>query len=121
MPHMRGLSLETPLHAVPGVGPRFLRRLENLKIRTVRELLWHFPSRYEDFSQIYRIADLEPGQQATVTATVEDIKTRRSWRRRMTLVEATLADETGSIRAVWFNQPYIAQTLRIGRTANFAG
>lgn len=99
----------------------FAKRLDKLGIKTVRELLWHFPARYEDFSKIYNIAELEPGQQATISGVVEEIGTRRTWRRHMTIVEAIIADETGSIRAVWFNQPYIANTLRQGRMVNFAG
>jgi ATP-dependent DNA helicase RecG len=90
-------------------------------IKTVRDLLWHFPTRYEDFTKIYPIAELEPGQQATIQGIVEEVQTKRSWRRAMSIVEATIADESGTIRAVWFNQPYIANVLKTGRAANFAG
>jgi ATP-dependent DNA helicase RecG len=117
---MRGLALETPLYEALGAKSPYVRRLENLGIKTVGELLFHFPSRYEDFSKRYTIAELEPGQQATVQAAVEDVRIRRT-RRGMALVEAILADESGSMRAVWFNQPYIANTLRAGRIANFSG
>jgi ATP-dependent DNA helicase RecG len=117
---MRETSLETPLYDILGARSPLLKRFEKIGIRTVRDLLWHFPSRYEDFSKIYQINDLEPGQQATIHAAVEDMKLRRT-RRGLTIIEAILADESGTIRAVWFNQPYIAQTLRAGRIANFAG
>ena len=90
-------------------------------IKTVRDLLWHFPTRYEDFTKVYPIAELEPGQQATITGIVEEIQSKRSWRRSMTIVEATISDESGTIRAVWFNQPYVANVLKTGRAANFAG
>jgi len=116
-----GISLETPLAELPGIGPGFLKRLGKLGLRSVRDILWHFPSRYEDFSETYRIADLEPGQQATIQARIESVKVRRSWRRRMTIVEATLSDSSGEIRAVWFNQPYVVNVLRPGKIANFAG
>ncbi|MDO8536818.1 MAG: ATP-dependent DNA helicase RecG, partial [bacterium] len=86
-----------------------------------RDLLWHFPARYEDFSQIRKIAELEPGEQATIRGTVDEINLRRTWRRNLTIVEAMISDESGTIRVVWFNQPYIASTLRVGRLANFAG
>ena len=46
------VSLETPLSSIVGIGPRFLIRLKKLGIEAVRDLLWHFPSRYEDFSEI---------------------------------------------------------------------
>ncbi len=118
---MRHLAPETPLFEVIGARLPALKRLEKMGIRTVDDLLRHFPARYEDFSKTYAIADLEPGQQATIHGVVEDIRARHSWRRNMSIVEATIADESGSIRAVWFNQPYVATALKTGREANFAG
>ncbi len=115
------LELSTPLASIEGIGPRFVTKLARLDIHTVRDLLWHFPFRYEDFSQMYKIGDLEPGQQATVRGVVETVDLRRSWRRGMVIVEAAIADETGVIRAIWFNQPYVKTALRIGRLANFSG
>src|SRR3989344_6249475 len=106
--------LNNQLSEIPGVGERFIPKLKHLGIETVKDLLWHFPFRYEDFSQIYPIADLEPGQHATIRGTVQEIEARQSWRKRMTIVEALITDGSGSIRAVWFNQPYIKQILRPG-------
>ena len=117
---MRETSLETPLYDILGARTPLLKRFEKIGIKTIRDLLWHFPSRYEDFSKIYHIGELEPGQQATVQATIEEVKSRRT-RRGFTIVEALLTDESGTIRAVWFNQPYVAHTLHTGRVANFAG
>lgn len=118
---MAQVALDTPLFEVLGAKSTFLRRLENLGLKTVRDLLWHFPSRYEDFSKTYSIAELEPGQQATVKGIIEEVHLGRSWRRQMSIVTATISDETGSIQAVWFNQPYVANILKVGREANFAG
>ncbi|MEK9173296.1 MAG: ATP-dependent DNA helicase RecG, partial [Patescibacteria group bacterium] len=115
------LKLETPLSKISFITPRFLKSLEKLGLKTVSDLVFHFPSRYEDFSQTYRIADLEPGQQATIQGLVKDVDLRRSWRRRMTIVEALIEDESGSIKAVWFNQPYLKNILRPGRLMNFSG
>jgi ATP-dependent DNA helicase RecG len=118
---MLQIASDTPLFEVVGARVPALRRLEKMGIKTVHDLLWHFPTRYEDFSKIYPIAELEPGQQATITGTVEEVQSKRSWRRAMSIVEATIADESGTIRAVWFNQPYVANVLKVGRIANFAG
>jgi ATP-dependent DNA helicase RecG len=117
---MRRLAPDTPLYEALGAKAPYLRRLENLGLHTVGDLIAHFPTRYEDFSRVYTIAELEPGQQATIQAAVEDVRSRRT-RRGLSIVEATLLDESGSIRAVWFNQPFVATTLRPGRIANFAG
>ncbi len=110
-----------PLEVLPGIAQKFSKYLRKLGIETVRDLLWHFPSRYEDFSQLRRVADLQPGEQSTIQGTIEEVNLRRTWRRNYTIVEAVIVDETGNIRAIWFNQPYIAHTLRVGRMANFAG
>ncbi len=115
------IDLLTPLSGIRGIPPRFLKRLEKLEIFTIRDLLFHFPSRYEDFSEIVPIANLEPGMQATVHGVVRDIKIRRTFRRRFVIVDAIIADDTGEIKAVWFNQPYLLNTLRPGREANFSG
>jgi len=114
-------NLNTPLLEIPGIGPRFLTKLKRLNIETVRDLIFHFPSRYEDYSEFYKIGDLEPGQQAVIRGVVEDISLRRSWQRHLAIVEARIADETGVIKAVWFNQPYVKNVLRLGTQANFAG
>jgi ATP-dependent DNA helicase RecG len=114
-------SLDTPLEELPHVTKRFVAHLARLGLRTVRDLLFHFPARYEDFSAMKPIAELDAGERATVHGTVEDVNTRRSWRRRFTIVEASVADESGALRAVWFNQPYIAQQLKRGHAYNFSG
>ncbi len=118
---MTQVTLEAPLFEVIGARVPLLRQLEKLGVTTVGDLLYYFPFRYEDFSKIYAIADLEPGQQATIQATIEEISFRHTWKKRMSIVEAILADASGSLRAVWFNQPYVANVLKVGRLANFAG
>ena len=115
------LKLETELRNISGIAPKFLRHLDRMGIKTVRNLVFHFPFRYEDFSQIYKIEELEPGQQATVQGVVQEVSARRSWQRRMAIVEALIQDESASIRAVWFNQPFVKNAVRPGRLMNFAG
>lgn len=118
---MGEIRLETPLSETPGIAPGFLKKLQKLGLNTIRDLLWHFPVRYEDFSDIYKISDVVPGQLVTIQGTIEDADMRRAWRKRMTIVEATIRDDSGTIKAIWFNQPYILQTLKSGRLANFSG
>ncbi|MBM3257262.1 MAG: GxxExxY protein [Candidatus Liptonbacteria bacterium] len=118
---MNSIPLDTPLAEFPHVPKRFLTHLSRLGIRTVRELLSHFPVRYEDFSAFRPISDLEVGERITIQAQVVSTESRRSWRRRFVVVEAELADASGSLRAVWFNQPYVAHSLRQGHWYNFSG
>lgn len=115
------ITLDTHLVNISGITPRFLLRLKKLKIQTVKDLLGHFPARYEDFSTVYQIADLQPNQTATIQGVIQDTSLRRSWRRGMTIFEAWIGDKTGSMRAVWFNQPYLSNVLRRGRMVNLAG
>jgi ATP-dependent DNA helicase RecG len=115
------IKLSVPLSEIRGIGPRFLTKLKNLGLKDVRDLLRHFPNRYEDFSQIYKISELGSNQEATIQGKIVEVTSRRTWRRHMVLVEALVGDETGSIRVIWFNQPYIKNVLRPGRLANFSG
>ena len=115
------MTLETPLADIPR-AKRFLPKLEKLGLSTVRDLLWHIPSRYIDFSHIYQIKDLKPEVEATVRGIIQSINTRYIWRnRRMTITNAVVSDETGSIEIVWFNQPYLTQTLKQDKEINIAG
>ncbi len=114
------LELSTQLSDLPGFA-RFTPKFKKLGIENVRDLLYHFPARYEDFTEVYRIADLEPGQHATIQGMVLSVDSRRSWRKQFMIVEARISDESGSVRAVWFNQPYVKNVLKPGRVVNFSG
>ena len=115
------ITLETELLKIRGLSPAFIAKLGKLEISTVKDLLWHFPYRYEDFSRIVKIGDLMINQSATIQGVIKKIDLRRTWRRKMLLVEAVIVDESGGLKAVWFNQPYIAKILKPGTYANFAG
>lgn len=115
------MDLATPVEKLRNVGARNLPRLHKLGIKTVRDLLWHLPARYEDYSQIIPISDLSFEQKATIQGQVVKIDSRRIFPRRLTIVEAIIEDDSGSIKAVWFNQPYIATTLTEGTRVSLAG
>jgi ATP-dependent DNA helicase RecG len=115
------ISLDSPVENIPGIGPKALARLHHLNIKKIRDLLFYFPFRYEDFSNIKNIADLFVGEKATVTAKVLNIGNKLTWKRRMTVTEALLEDKTAPIRAVWFHQPYLVQMLKKGSIVNISG
>ncbi|MDZ4209663.1 MAG: ATP-dependent DNA helicase RecG [Candidatus Curtissbacteria bacterium] len=115
------MDLSLPIEKLKNVGARNLPRLHKLGIKTLRDLLWHIPARYEDYSQIIPIADLVPDQKATVQGTVVKISSRRIFPRRLVIIEAIIEDDSGTIKAVWFNQPYIATTLVEGTRVSLAG
>ncbi len=115
------ISLQTPLIEVKGIGPKFQEKLKKLRLETVKDLLWYFPFRYEDFSNIVPIKDLKIGEHATVQGVIQSIKMRRTWKKKMFIIEALISDETGSIRAVWFNQRFLITILKKNSRVNLAG
>ncbi|HZZ99489.1 MAG TPA: ATP-dependent DNA helicase RecG, partial [Candidatus Paceibacterota bacterium] len=114
-------DLSMPVEKLSHVGTRNLPRLKKLGIKTVRDLLWHLPSKYEDYSRIMPIADLQPGEKANVQGTVVKLNVRRIFPKRMTVIDAIVEDDSGAIKAVWFNQPYLANTLPEGTRVSLAG
>lgn len=118
---MRVVTFTTELAHIRGINKRLLSGLKKLNIVTVRDLLLHMPFRYDDFSSIARIEDVVVGQIVTIHGQIKKITMRRAWRRNLMVIEAIIEDETGTIRAVWFNQPYLMQTLTPGTAGNFAG
>lgn len=98
-----------------------IKALERLGVRTPRDMLYHFPARYADIAKISRIADLEVGATATIVVRVVKAATKKGWKSKMPMGEATLEDPSGTIRGVWFNQAYIAKMLPIGGTVTLTG
>lgn len=115
------MDLNTDLVKIDGIGSKFLPKLNKLGIKTVKDLLWHFPFRYDDFSKVIPIAELKPNQPATIQGVVKKIGLRRTFRQKLVLVEAIIVDDTGGVRALWFNQAYLLKILKSGTRANFAG
>src|SRR3989344_2593977 len=115
------LPPETPIDKLPRISRYFASRLKNLGVKQVSDLLRHFPARYEDFKDIYKISELIPGQEATIQGIVRKITTRRAWKSRLTITEAVIDDETGKITAVWFNQLYIQNQIKINGLISLSG
>lgn len=111
---MKLIQFNTPIEELYSVGQTVAQRLKTLGLKTAKDVLFHFPSRYEDFSNVTTIDKLVPGGQATVRGKIATIQTRRSFRKRLSLTEAILSDETGSVNLIWFNQPYLAKTFSAG-------
>ncbi|MBU1177134.1 MAG: ATP-dependent DNA helicase RecG [Patescibacteria group bacterium] len=115
------LSLSTKIESLNKVGPAYLKKLHKLNIKTIQDLFFHFPHRYEDFSKRTSISELKEGEKATIQAEIVEIKNTRLFHRKMSLTEALVKDNTGMIKVTWFNQPYLIETLKKGKIANFSG
>jgi ATP-dependent DNA helicase RecG len=101
--------------------PPQLSALRKLGIATVRDLLYHFPARYDRAGDESAITGLVPGAQATLFGTLRKLDTRRSWKRKIPVGEATLDDGTGSIKIMWFHQPYLAKKYTEGMFVKAVG
>ncbi len=112
-------ALSDSVRYLRGVGPEMSRRLSRLGIETIRDLLFHVPTGYRDRRAISPIARLTPGSEASILATVAALRVRRL-RGRQDL-QGTLRDESGVLRAVWFNQPHLESSLRVGDHFLFSG
>jgi len=107
------MDLSTPVQFIPGVGPVRAKKLGKLGIVTVEDLLWHVPRSHVDRSTITPVAELIDGD--VYTSRVE-VRKARSYQthRKMRIFEVEIADDSGMARAIWFNQPYLSQSIKAG-------
>lgn len=105
------LDLNAPVTTLKGIGAAGERRLAPLGIATVRDLIYHFPRRYDDYGRLTRINQLELGQVVTIAGVVVRTSTYQT-RNKLLVFSAVLRDSTGQIEAVWYNQPYLNQQIR---------
>lgn len=103
------MNLISPLDSIKGVGAKTAEQLAAAGLHTVGDVLTFLPRKHEDFTNVTSIADLKPGT-VTIRARCEKISTRPV-RRGLRLTTAVLADDTGKLNAIWFNQPYRVQQL----------
>lgn len=104
------------LHAPITSGNRSLKmyasRLEKLNIYTYMDLLFHLPSRYEDYSIVSKIAEIQPGETVTIQGQVLDMKTNYLRGGRIkTMQKATITDGTATLELTWFNQPFLTKAI----------
>jgi len=115
------LSLTSKLSDLPRVGPVNTKHLKKLGLETIQDLLFYLPYRYDDFRFKKNIADLKPGEKTNIQGEILLIQNRRSFKRRMYLTEALIADETESIKVIWFNQPFLTKNLKVGDQVSISG
>lgn len=113
------MTLDSPLVAVKGVGAELAKKLHTLGLQTVQDLVNYFPRRYDDYSIITPIRQLKPGT-VTIKAEVKQAIGRYG-RRGLHVTEAIGSDETGSVRLIWFNQPYRARSFKSGEQYYISG
>jgi len=115
------MRLTSPVGEIPKVGPVYIKKLEKIGVRTICDLLFYFPHRYEDFSNLKKISQLKINETACFRGKVIKIENQTTFRRRFSLTKAILKDDSGTMQATWFNQPYLVQSIKPGDTLCLAG
>jgi ATP-dependent DNA helicase RecG len=118
-PKVPASPLDAPVTVVRGVKEALQARLAKLGVKTVRDLIYLFPNRHSDFANVRPIAELAPNEEQTAIVTVWSASKVRLGRREGS--EAVVGDETGTMRVVWFNQPYMAEQLKTNDRIVLAG
>src|SRR5450755_268091 len=109
------MDLSTPLSYVKGIGPARAAMLEAKALVTVEDLLGYVPFRYEDRSNVKTIAQLAPGEMATVMAEVRAAKLSGFKRRNLGMFEARFSDASRAILVgKWFHGGYLANVFAEG-------
>ncbi|HVM70209.1 MAG TPA: ATP-dependent DNA helicase RecG [Anaerolineales bacterium] len=117
----RPIALNASLTVLAGVGPRHASMLSRLGLNTLGDMLYNFPRRYEDYSQLKPIRDIFYGQQVTVIGEVTMLNSRPLRGGKMTVTEVVINDGTAGLRLNWFNQPWMANRLKVGDAVSVSG
>ncbi|MFZ2487180.1 MAG: ATP-dependent DNA helicase RecG [Anaerolineae bacterium] len=113
-------SLNASLNRLQGIGTGYMEKLGKMNVRTVGDLLWLLPRRYDDYRNLKQIYQLRDGETVTILANLWDLKTKRLPGRGATLVSGVLGDSTATLEVTWFS-PFVAKQLRTGQSYVFSG
>lgn len=113
--------LNQELRFQKGIGPRRANELRQAGVQTLDDLLYRFPIRFEDRSQIRRSTDLKAGESAAVGGDVVSAGLRRTRRRGFSVFEMLVRDEAGLFRVVWMNQPFLQDVFKPGQRVSLYG
>jgi len=114
-------ALDADVTVLSRVGPRYANTLERLGIYTLGDMMYHFPRRYDDYSQLKPINRLRYGEEVTVIGSIQSVSTRNIRSGRRKLSEAIISDGSGALRINWFNQPWVTQRLKKGMQVVLSG
>lgn len=109
-----------PVGQLPGIGQYYAHKLRRLEIKTLRDLVYHFPFRYDDFSKIQTIQNVAAGQKLSIQGIIWQIKNIRTKGGKF-ITRATVADQSGTIEVIWFNQPFLTKNLKAGMPVSLSG
>ncbi len=107
------INLQTTIDQISKIGPAYQKRLKKLGIKIIYDLFFHFPSRYDDFSDIIKISQARQklGEIVCIEGKILEIGNTNVFKRSMVLTEAIVEDDSSYIKIIWFNQPYLTKNL----------
>jgi ATP-dependent DNA helicase RecG len=114
-------GLTAPLSVINGIGSKHIQTLSQLGLQNIEDLLYFFPRRYDDFSQLKTISQLSFGEEVTIIASVQTVSNRMVGKSQNQLTEVVVTDGTGSLRLNWFNQPWQASRFKSGSPITISG
>ncbi|MFC1847148.1 ATP-dependent DNA helicase RecG, partial [Chloroflexota bacterium] len=114
-----GANLDSPVTAIKGISAGMAVKFGKLGVYTIRDLLYFFPRRHIDYSRMKTISELTEGNEESIIANIWQVRQVMLGRRRST--EAIVGDETGNVRVVWFNNPYIVKQLATNKKVVISG
>jgi len=120
-PAVEPVALNAPITVLQGIGPRNAQNLARVGLHTLRDMLYYFPRRYDDYSKMKPINRLWFGEEVTIIANVQSIETRPLRGGSGSLVEAVVSDGSGALRVTWFNQPWLTRRLHKGAYISISG
>jgi ATP-dependent DNA helicase RecG len=114
-------ALDARLTVLQGVGPRHSETLSKLGLQTLGDMLYYYPRRYDDYSQLKPIKDLFYGEQVTVIGTIQSVHTRPIRGGKASIIETIISDGTAGLRLSFFNQPWLANRFKPGEAISVSG
>lgn len=119
--HPEIITEDTLLVNIFRLTPPQSSSLQKIGIETVRDLLFYFPVRYSSIDEVHTIHEASDGEHTAIYGRVIKAAAKKGWRSKIPMTEATLEDGTGTLRALWFHQPYVAKDLTPGSMVKLSG
>ena len=115
------LDLNLDIKKLHSIANSLSSDLKKMNIQTLADLLWYFPQRYDDLSNVRLTKDINENEVNTVCVKITKLKTYRAWRAKMMITELVAEDDSGPVEAIWFRQKFISQILKIGDQVYLSG
>jgi ATP-dependent DNA helicase RecG len=114
-------ALEAKLTVLQGIGPKHAETLSKLGMQTLGDMLYYYPRRYDDYSQLKPIKDLFYGEQVTVIGTIQSVQSRPIRGGKASIIEVIISDGTAGLRLSFFNQPWLSNRFKSGDAVSVSG